>query len=97
MFDKVFDLLCGEEGAVGRNKELPDLEPPLYSILLPLLEEIEVMGIELDRGDFHQAMSFLFDTLNPADRHRLLHFDARAPLVECESRGVLMGRRSSRK
>ena len=54
------------------------------------------MGIELDRQDFRQAMSFLFDTLDPTARHRLLHFDSRAPLVECEM-GVHLQRVSIRK
>ena len=57
-----------------RNLKLQNIDKNILSILAPLLEELQVMKIELEKNEFMAALSYLFGTLTPAEKHSLMTF-----------------------
>jgi hypothetical protein len=64
-----------EEGVLSWEQlELDAVDPNLLPLLLPLLEEMQLMRIQLTCEDFKAALNYLFGTLSPAEKHLLLCF-----------------------
>lgn len=50
------------------------IDKDILAIITPLLEELEIMRIELEKDEFMKAISYLFGTLTPAEKHTLMIF-----------------------
>lgn len=75
-FKNIFDYLdINKEGKVEwKSLEQVQLKQEFSVILSPLLEEIAIMQIELNQEDFKTALNFLFNTLTPSEKNKILRF-----------------------